>query len=344
MAIGNIPARKRGFGYDPVTRSLGVYVDGALAASFPPNPGRTYFVNNVTGSSSNDGLSWANAMDEVTTAIAASETYRELGGVEGGAAVVTNDYVRNTIMVQGTDTPYAGIVDLGEEYNLIGLASPTGGRGWMADSTCGGVQIGNTTTGGFEGDSGDFTGVYMSNLQFLSYNRSPTFETATLDQTCIEDCGFYTASAATLQPSDGILISTGANGLVIRRCHIGVNASLVSTPQNGIHFTGTTFRNSLVEDSIFSGHLKAFHIAAEVLYGDSTLVRNNFMGTLGHGSCDYGIYDACPTGIASGGHISWAWNTIDADYPIARVTTSQSDRRFIMNYANNAVINSFTSI
>ncbi len=85
----NITASKRGFGYDPVTRSLGVYVDGALVQSYPPTPGRTYFVNNITGSSTNDGLSWANAMDEVSTAITASEVYRQLGGAAPDVTIST---------------------------------------------------------------------------------------------------------------------------------------------------------------------------------------------------------------------------------------------------------------
>jgi len=331
----NVTASKRGFGYDPVTRSLGVYVNGALVQSYPPNPGRTYFVNNVTGSSTNDGLSWANAMDEVTTAITASETYRELGGVEGGAAVVTNDYVRNTIMVQGTDTVYAGIVDLGEEYNLIGLASPTGGRGWMADSTCGGVQIGNTTTAGLEGASGDFTGVYISNVQLLSYDATPIFATATLDQACIEDVGFYIASTATSQPEDAFSITTGCNGTVLRRCHVGNNAQLTSRPKDGVHISGAAFRNCLVEYCMFCGSEKAFHIPSSCLYSDGTMVRHNSLGNHGHGSCDYGIYDANPTGVSSGGHITYEWNICDADNPIYAAADFS---RFNMNYAANTVI------
>lgn len=333
---GNISARKRGFGYDPVTRSLGVYVDGALAASFPPTPGRTYFVNNITGSATNDGLSWANAMDEVSTAITASEAYRELGGVESGAAVTTNDYVRNTIIVQGTETAYVGLSDLGEEYNLIGLASPTGGRGWMADSTCGGVQLGNATRNALEGSSGDFTGVYISNIQFKhQHGVNPILGTATLDQTCIEDCGFYIAAAASTTPTDAILITTGCNGTVIRRCHVGNNAQLTARPRDGIHISGAIFRNCLVEECIFSASEKAFHIPAEVLYADSTMVRHNSFGNHGHGSCDYGIYDACPTGVSEGGHITYEWNICDADAPIY---AAEDFSRFNMNYAANAVI------
>jgi len=313
MAIGNIPARKRGFGYDPVTRSLGIYTDGQLTASFPPTPGRTYFVNNITGSATNDGLSWATAMDEVSTAITASEAYRELGGVESGAAVTTNDYVRNTIMVQGTETAYTGLSDLGEECNLVGLASPTGGRGWMASSTCGGVQIGNATRAGLEGSTGSFTGDYISNIQFLSRDATSIFETATLDQSCLEDVGFYVASVATSQPENAFSITTGCNGTVLRRCHVGNNAQLTSRPKDGLHISGTIFRNSLVEYCMFCGSEKAFHIPSTCTYADGTMVWHNFMGNFGHGSCDYGIYDACASGVSTGGHITYVNNFIDAD-------------------------------
>ena len=66
---------------------------------------KTYYVNNITGSSTNDGLSWKNAMDQVSTAVTASEAHR--------ATLTTNNgNVRNTIYVQGTKTAYTLITAL----------------------------------------------------------------------------------------------------------------------------------------------------------------------------------------------------------------------------------------
>ncbi|KKL70862.1 hypothetical protein LCGC14_2100700, partial [marine sediment metagenome] len=39
--------------------------------------GRTYFVNNITGSSTAGGTTWDTAMDQPQTAITASEVYRQ---------------------------------------------------------------------------------------------------------------------------------------------------------------------------------------------------------------------------------------------------------------------------
>ncbi len=125
----NKPGIKRGFNYNYQTRSLGIYVDGVQVADYSQIVGRTYYVNNILGSSTNDGLSWGTAMDEVSTAITASETYRQLGGVVGGASVTTNDYVRNTIVVQATGTAYSAISALPNYTDIIGLGATPRGNG-----------------------------------------------------------------------------------------------------------------------------------------------------------------------------------------------------------------------
>ncbi|GAF73404.1 unnamed protein product [marine sediment metagenome] len=311
----------------------GARISGQLGPLYDPG-GRTYYVNNITGSATGQGDSWNDAMDEVSTAITASETYRAL-------QATTNEYVRNTIVVQGTDTKYTGLADLGEEYNLIGLASPTGGRGWMADSTCGGVQLGNSTRHGLYDTDGDNTGVYIANIQFKAEGTTdspslPVFQTATLDQCCIEDCSFLIASAASRQPTDGILITTGANGSVFRRLHIGgTNAAPTSRTQDGMHISGTIFRNCLVESCILCAQEKAFHIPSGCIYGDGTMVWHNYMGALGHGSCAYGIYDANATAEGLGGHISYVHNFCDAGDPMS---VAGEWTRCIMNYAASTVL------
>ena len=91
----NTPGLKRGFHWDPASQDLGIYVNGVQVQSYSERAGRVYYVNNITGSSTNDGRSWGAPFDQPSTAITASETYRQLGG--GAPDVSTNDYVRNTI-------------------------------------------------------------------------------------------------------------------------------------------------------------------------------------------------------------------------------------------------------
>ena len=83
----------------------GAIFEGSFGNMFDRG-GRTYYVNNITGASTNGGLSWNNAMDEISTAITASEVYRQLQGTNN------NDYVRNTIVVMGTATPYTSLTAL----------------------------------------------------------------------------------------------------------------------------------------------------------------------------------------------------------------------------------------
>lgn len=338
MAIGNIPARKRGFGYDPVTRSLGVYVDGALAASFPPTPGRTYFVNNITGSSSNDGLSWGTAMDEVSTAITASETYRELGGVESGAAVTTNDYVRNTIMVQGTATAYTGITDLGEYYNLIGLGVPSDGIGgtiWNTTVLTGMARIGSDTVsiGGMYDLDGEYSGVYVSNIHFQTGGTNPAFGVDELYQCKFEDCGFfYAKDQATAAPDAWFEIYSAITGMIMNRCSGGGNAGVTDRPAYGFHVkTGADrFTYSRMRDCQWTGSTAAFMVAATVIYGQGTVIGpDNFFGAFGHGVCTAGIKDLPARSEAQGGGITYIHNYIDAHQPIMKGASDVT--RFIDN-------------
>jgi len=337
MTIGNIPARKRGFGYDPVTRSLGVYVDGALTMSFPPTPGRTYFVNNITGSSTNDGLSWGTAMDEVSTAITASETYRELGGVESGSAVTTNDYVRNTIMVQGTATAYTGLTDLGEHYNLIGLGVPSDGIGgtiWNTTELIGMARLGADagSTGGMYDVDGEYSGVYVSNIHFQTGGTYPAFGVDELFQCKFEDCGFFYAITTALpSPDSWFEVYSAITGMIMNRCACGSNAGVTDRPQYGFHVvTGADrFTHSRMRDCQWTGSTAAFMVAATVLYGQGTIIGpDNFFGSFGHGICTCGIKDQVVRTPQQGGQIVYIHNYIDASQPIIKAAAVD---RFIDN-------------
>jgi hypothetical protein len=101
----------------------GAIVEGSWNGSFDRG-GKTYYVNNITGSSSADGLSWDGAFDQVSTAITASEASRLIH-----VGTTTNDYIRNTIVVQGTGTAYASLTALPSYCDMIGLGADPRGNG-----------------------------------------------------------------------------------------------------------------------------------------------------------------------------------------------------------------------
>jgi len=63
--------------------------------------GKTYYVNNITGSPTADGLSWNSCVDQPSAAIILSEASRVIH-----PGTTTNDYIKNTIVIQGTGTAY----------------------------------------------------------------------------------------------------------------------------------------------------------------------------------------------------------------------------------------------
>jgi len=270
MAIGNIPARKRGFGYDPVTRSLGIYTDGQLTASFPPTPGRTYFVNNITGASTNDGLSWGTAMDEVSTAITASEAYRALG--YGMPDVTTNDYIRNTIIVQGTGTAYTKITELPLYCDIVGIGANIRGTGagvprigsdTVAESGC----VSSSTVRGL--------GVY--NIQFQAGLNKYCLQSTSMYRSEFVNCSFMTNGAATGNPTAAIYSSAAMGSVVFRDCFIGSSCSVDTEPDIGMKIEGTHFHNCLVEGCFICG-LQGVTIASTCVNNWGSIFKNNFIG------------------------------------------------------------------
>lgn len=331
----NMPGLKRGFHWDPAAQDLGIYVNGTQVQSYSERAGRTYYVNLTTGSSTGSGLSWGDAFDEVSTAITASEAYRELGG--GAPTVTTNDYVRNTIIVQATEyTEYGELTDLGEYVNIIGLGNPSGGRNYSGKGI---VQIGSATAGGMVGpdsSSGDFMGVYIANIQFLSGDPSPCFQVRKLYNSTIEDCGFWVRYGATSVPAAGIRIIDNAESCTIRRCHWGTSNALTDRMTVGLSIEGTHFAGNIVEDCVIGGS-RGICVRSTLTTGFASVVRHNMIGNLGHGPMVTGIQDLSTKTANTGGLITYYMNFIDATDPM-EITNDFT--RCIMNYADNAVLTS----
>jgi len=308
MAL-NISAAKRGFLYNPASKSLGIYVDGVKVADYVANIGRTYYVNNILGSSGADGLSWGSAMDEVSTAITASETYRQLGGVAGGAAVTTNDYVANTIVIQGTSTIYTGITDLGERCYIIGNSA-----GLMRDGGSGQVRIGATDTDGCD-DATNARGNTVYNVQFLGggNNMYAFRNTAWIQRSRFQDVTFMQGGG----DLEGCFYAQSMSGTIIERCHFA-NNSAGTAALYGLQ-VGAQFSDNLITDCTFAvGSTALLHLANSI-QTNSIIEGNYFVG-----DSAVGAYN-----LTSGGSCAALMNNTFL------VTTVQTDR---INWANRGKV------
>ena len=180
----------------------GAVVEGALGPLFDTG-GTTYYVNNITGSSTADGLSWNSAFDQFSTAVTASEAKRQLQGTD------TNDYVRNTIVIQGTGTAYTYVAAIPSYCDVVGLGAVPFGDG------AGIVVIGNAA-GAAHGVAGSTRGSNWSNIQFVGAGSYYAMNLAVAYRTSFEMCAFGgNASSAACAIAFNVV---SASGLVLRDC------------------------------------------------------------------------------------------------------------------------------
>ncbi len=318
--------------YRKLVMKPGAIVEGSWNGAFDTG-GTTYYVNNITGSATADGLSWNSAVKEVSDAITLSEASRIVH-----PGTTTNDYIRNTIVVQGTGTAYTGITDLGEYYDLIGLGSPTYGMGgtiWNTNTLDGLVRLGSDTvsTGGMYDLDGIYKGVYAANIHFQTGGTNPAFGVDEIHMCRFDDCGFfYAKDQATAAPDAWFEIYSAITGMVMNRCTGGGNAAVVDRPAYGFHVkTGADrFSHSRMRDCHWTGSTAAFQVAASVVYGQGTIIGpDNFFGSFGHGVCTAGIKDLPTVSEVGGGGITYIHNYIDAQQPIIKGSTDVD--RFIDN-------------
>ncbi|KKL27258.1 hypothetical protein LCGC14_2386980 [marine sediment metagenome] len=197
--------RNNVYGRGPVTFQNITLAPGGTASGFGTynTLGRVYFVNNITGKSDSVGTSWDTAMDQPQTAITASEVFRQDRG-----SVSTNDYIRNTIVIQGTGTAYTAVTAIPNYTDIIGLgADPRGNGTGIAQIDAAGIadciSIG----------SAGCRGLYMVNIQ-CDASAAGSFvglDAEKLFRSRIEGCAF------TNQGVSGIRILVGG-GVYINDC------------------------------------------------------------------------------------------------------------------------------
>ncbi|KKL73035.1 hypothetical protein LCGC14_2078950 [marine sediment metagenome] len=266
----NKTAIKRGFHWNPITQSLGIHVNGVQVADYSTIVGRIYYVNNILGSSSSDGLSWGTAFDQVETAVAASETYRQLGGVPGGAAVTTNDFVRNTIIVQGTGTAYTAVTSIPNYVDIIGLgADPRGNGTGIAQIDGAGVADCISIS------SAGCRGLFMANMQLDQSSAGGVIglDAAKLFRSRLEGCAFTNqgTSGIRIVLGGGVYINdcactndtfaqitglTLGNGATVNGCKI-TNSEFFGDTQ-GVSFTAVAGKQTVFRDCMAIGGTKGF--------------------------------------------------------------------------------------
>ncbi|KKL24531.1 hypothetical protein LCGC14_2414400 [marine sediment metagenome] len=229
--------------------------------------GRTYFVNNITGSSTGGGTTWDTATDEISTAITASEVYRQDRG-----SVSTNDYIRNTIVVQATGTAYSAVSTLPSYTDIIGLGATTRGNG---------TGIVRIDGGGADAMAGTARGLGLYNLQCMQSSAVSFYglDLATCFRSTIESCGFVNNG------SGGIRVVQGGS-IVMNDVHCGHDtyAQLYGLYVAG----GANFNACLITDSDFWGDTAG--VLMSNTSGKETIIKNCFAG-----GGTYGFQDTSPS-------------------------------------------------
>lgn len=290
--------------------------EDTLLALVGMGAGRTYYVNNISGDSGNDGLSWNSAFAQVSEAISASETYRQLQGTD------TNDYIRNTIMVQGTGTAYTALTALPSYCDIVGLGAPPNGNG------AGIAMIG---AAGADGIAGTARGLGLYNLQIIAGGDLLFYcmDFANLFRSIIKDCALFAAAHNT---SGGMRFSLSSGGNKIVHNHWG-SASAHSNFLTGMQIDGASFDHNEIEDNFIQGKNVGIKVESTVTQGGWTIVRNNVIGNIAGEGCTIGVIDAT---VATGNieysttHIIYANNFIIA-------STAFADTEFSQRVGNTAV-------
>ncbi len=304
-----------------VYRELKFFPGAVITGWGPKGEGTTYYVNNITGNTTNDGLSWNSAVSEVSRAITLSEASRLVH-----VGTTTNDYIRNTILVQGTGTAYTQLTALPSYCDVIGLGADPRGNG------TGIARIGPDAdgTGAVDGVNADACrGSNFYNLQFQAGSSKAAFDCDKLYRARFENCAFM-ANNDSVSPSALFLSGTtgtwgyGASGVVIKDCHF-TGHSETALPTFGFHISGTHWHNCVVENCFIAGDT-AIEVDSACSAGWGSVFQNNWIGH------SYGAGAGLIDDNSSPGFIIYRQNHIIAAGELA----SNGASRWIENWVANA--------
>jgi hypothetical protein len=240
-----------------------------------------YYVNNITGSSSNDGLSWGTALAQVSQAITKVIAFQ---AAQSTAALDTQ--ARCIIYIAGTTTGYTALTALAGYTDYIGVGSSAYGNGTSVP------VIGTTTGSGIATlSTPTIRGAKFYNLQF-SCGAGATW-CVDLQGAFIKggfsNCSFLVSGTSTTGGCLNAALAFAGN--LVQHCQFSGDSG---TPAYGIYLVGGgSINNNIFEDNVIGGTTAAVYVAA----GDdiNTIWRNNTIG-INYGT--YGVRDVGSTGLA----------------------------------------------
>jgi hypothetical protein len=243
---------------------LGDLVFGA-AGGYPLDyPGKTYYVNNITGSASNDGLSWATAFAQPSTAITAVIAF------QAAQATASLDIeARCRIYIAGTITAYTALTALASYCDYIGVGADPRGYG------TGIARIGLDDLGvsGVIAASSTYRGVYFENIQF-QMGSGYAFKVQNLYRSQFVNCAFMgdnTSAGGTTG-----FAAEKLSGVEFHHCHWGSAATAHAVCMD---ITGTHFHNCIMDDCVLDGTI-GLRIAAGCTSGQGSLVTRSYLSSL----------------------------------------------------------------
>jgi hypothetical protein len=238
--------------------------DGASTWGYPGDyPGRIYYVNNIHGASTNDGLCWDQPFAQVSEAITASEAYR-------ATHASGNDNIANRIFIQGTNTVYTGITDTGERCDYIGISAGT-----VYDVGSGQPRIGAATTDGVD-DASNMRGCGWYNLQF-QFGGSSTFgfrNTAWIQRSRFIECCFMMVAVS----GTACLSLVGSSGTLFERNNFASNAA--GQPTYGVTISGQHSDSFWYQNNFAAGSTALFNLGSAT-HSVNTVIQGNFFNASG---------------------------------------------------------------
>lgn len=302
-----------------VYRKLKFY-PGATVEGWPGmGQGTIYYVNGATGTSGASGLSWRHAMLTINEAITASEVVRAAGQ---GLSGTTNDYIRNTIIIQATGE-YAGgeydaVTALPLHCDIIGLGD------WPCGMGQGMVMIGakDANLDAINGEANTVRGLNLINLHVSGDNDSANtldaMSVANFFRSRLEDCWFGQSSGGD-NINAGIECDSSFSGNLVRHCVIGAT-NTSARPRYGMDFASCSpGSNNLIEDNLIYGETTGILMTATDNWNGAT-IRNNVIS---------GITAECSgTGITAALYVTITGNFIRAVDALSVPAASQAVENF----------------
>ena len=296
-------ASKRPFRMIKGVSVLSDLADGAGAYGYPGDyPGQIYYVNNITGDSEFDGLSWETPFAQPSEAITASETFRAL------PSGTTNDYVRNIIFIQGTGTSYTNITALPQYCDMVGIGADPRGDG------TGIVVIKGV---GVDGAAGNSRGLGLYNIQFSTNGSFYAMDVTVLLRSTIENCVFGASTANSSAPiTAAFRASSHFAGNTIRNCVFG-NTNGTYGCNIGFDHSGGVGNNNLFENNFFMGIVHAVKVGAAI-NDNGALWKNNVMHS------HLGATQPTTAGLQMGAHSIAAGNFVCGADAITEAAAAQT--------------------